>query len=89
MTEKELQKKQAWTLEQKIDHSIGTIEAFINRTGKIPFFGFICVSQLGTMMNLRQILKSRLGGDLNILVLTKMIMLTLNGKTSLLRCLLI
>ena len=40
MTGKELAERQAWSLTQKIDHSIGTIEAFINRTGKIPFVSF-------------------------------------------------
>lgn len=40
MTAKELAERQAWTLEQKIDHSIGTIEAFISRTGKTPYVSF-------------------------------------------------
>lgn len=29
----ELRERQSWTLEQKIDHSLGTIEAFVNRMG--------------------------------------------------------
>lgn len=33
MTAKELAERQKWTLEQKIDHSLGTIEAFIARYG--------------------------------------------------------
>ena len=37
---KELQYRQSWTLTQKIDHSIGAIEAFINQTGKVPYISF-------------------------------------------------
>lgn len=33
MTFSELRERQSWTLEQKIDHSLGTIEAFVNRMG--------------------------------------------------------
>lgn len=40
MTSKELEERQAWSLTQKIDHAIGTIEAFINRTGKTPYVSF-------------------------------------------------
>lgn len=40
MTAKELQTRQAWTLEQKIDHSVGAIESFIARTGKTPYISF-------------------------------------------------
>lgn len=35
-----LQERQKWTLEQKIDHSVGTIESFIARTGKRPYVSF-------------------------------------------------
>lgn len=35
MTLQELRERQRWTLEQKIDHSLGTIEAFVNRMGGI------------------------------------------------------
>ncbi|MDE7345402.1 MAG: phosphoadenosine phosphosulfate reductase family protein [Muribaculaceae bacterium] len=35
MTLKELQERQSWSLEQKIDHSLGTLEAFISRMGGI------------------------------------------------------
>lgn len=35
-----LQERQKWTLEQKIDHSVGTIESFIARTGKTPYVSF-------------------------------------------------
>ncbi len=31
---KELRERQAWTLEQKIDHSLGAIEQFVSRLGK-------------------------------------------------------
>lgn len=40
MTAKELAERQAWTLEQKIDHAVGTVEAFIARTGKTPYVSF-------------------------------------------------
>lgn len=33
MTIQELRERQSWTLEQKIDHALGTIEAFVNRMG--------------------------------------------------------
>lgn len=35
MTLKELQERQSWSLEQKIDHSLGTIEAFVSRMGGV------------------------------------------------------
>ena len=35
MTLNELRERQAWTLNQKIDHSLGTIEAFINQLGGV------------------------------------------------------
>lgn len=40
MTFRELQKRQAWSLEQKIDHTVGSIETFIARTGKTPYVSF-------------------------------------------------
>lgn len=40
MTVQELQQRQRWTLEQKIDHAVGTIEAFIARTGATPYISF-------------------------------------------------
>lgn len=40
MTKTELLQRQAWSLEQKIDHAIGTIEAFISRTQKTPYVSF-------------------------------------------------
>ncbi len=33
MTTQMLQERQSWSLEQKIDHALGTIEAFVNRMG--------------------------------------------------------
>jgi len=33
MTWQELRERQSWSLDQKIDHSLGTIEAFVNRIG--------------------------------------------------------
>lgn len=35
MTLKKLQERQSWSLEQKIDHSLGTIEAFVSRMGGV------------------------------------------------------
>ena len=40
MNIKELQERQSWTLNKKIDHAVGAIEAFISRTGKTPYVGF-------------------------------------------------
>lgn len=40
MTIEELKNRQNWTLSQKIDHSVGTIESFIAKTGKIPYVSF-------------------------------------------------
>ncbi len=36
----ELKRRQQWTLNQKIDHSLGAIEAFISRTGRPPFVSY-------------------------------------------------
>jgi hypothetical protein len=38
---KELQQRQSWTLSQKIDHAVGTIEAFISKTGRYHLPGSI------------------------------------------------
>ena len=35
MNLQELRERQSWTLEQKIDHSLGTIEAFVSRMGGV------------------------------------------------------
>ncbi len=40
MTLQELQKRQQWPLHHKIDHALGTVEAFIARTGKVPYVSF-------------------------------------------------
>ena len=40
MDYKELKQRQQWTLNQKIDHSLGAIEAFISRTGRTPFVSY-------------------------------------------------
>ncbi len=37
---KTLHERQTWPLEQKIDHAVGTVEAFIARTGKTPYVSF-------------------------------------------------
>lgn len=36
----ELKRRQQWALNQKIDHSLGAIEAFISRTGRTPFVSY-------------------------------------------------
>lgn len=40
MTIQELQQRQQWPLHQKIDHALGTVEAFVARTGKVPYVSF-------------------------------------------------
>lgn len=40
MTMQELQERQQWTLDQKIDHCVGTIENFISRTGHDVYVSF-------------------------------------------------
>lgn len=40
MTVQELQQRQQWPLHHKIDHALGTVEAFIARTGKVPYVSF-------------------------------------------------
>lgn len=40
MTTKELQYRQGWTLNQKIDHAVGAIETFISQTGRTPYVSF-------------------------------------------------
>jgi len=40
MTIQELQLRQTWPLHQKIDHALGTVEAFVARTGKVPYVSF-------------------------------------------------
>lgn len=40
MDYKELAERQKWSLNQKIDHSVGAIESFISQTGRIPFISY-------------------------------------------------
>lgn len=40
MTIQELQTRQNWTLNQKIDHAVGAVEAFLSKTGKTPYVSF-------------------------------------------------
>lgn len=40
MTIQELNTRQGWTLSQKIDHAVGTVEAFLSHTGKVPYVSF-------------------------------------------------
>lgn len=40
MTIQELEERQAWNLDQKIDHAVGTIEAFKSRTGHNVYVSF-------------------------------------------------
>lgn len=36
----ELKRRQSWSLNQKIDHAVGAVEAFISGTGKTPYVSF-------------------------------------------------
>ena len=40
MNTQELYQRQGWTLNKKIDHSVGAIEAFISQTEKVPYVSF-------------------------------------------------
>lgn len=40
MTIQELQARQNWTLNKKIDHTVGTVENFLSTTGKTPYVSF-------------------------------------------------
>jgi 3'-phosphoadenosine 5'-phosphosulfate sulfotransferase (PAPS reductase)/FAD synthetase len=40
MTYEELKHRQSWTLEQKIDHAVGTIEVFLSETANAGFVSF-------------------------------------------------
>lgn len=40
MNAQELQQRQQWPLHHKIDHALGTVEAFMVRTGKVPYVSF-------------------------------------------------
>lgn len=48
----ELKRRQRWTLNQKIDHSLGTIEAFISQTGRTPFISFSGGKDSTVLLNL-------------------------------------
>lgn len=48
----ELKRRMRWTLNQKIDHSIGTIEAFKSQTGKTPFISFSGGKDSTVLLNL-------------------------------------
>jgi hypothetical protein len=40
MTVEELKYRQGWTLEQKIDHAVGTVEFFLSQTGGKGYVSF-------------------------------------------------
>ena len=40
MTVEELKYRQCWTLEQKIDHAVGTVEFFLSQTGRKGYVSF-------------------------------------------------
>lgn len=48
----ELKRRMRWTLNQKIDHSLGTIEAFISQTGRTPFISFSGGKDSTVLLNL-------------------------------------
>lgn len=52
MDYKELAERQKWTLHQKIDHSVGVIEAFLARTGKAGFISYSGGKDSGVLVDL-------------------------------------
>lgn len=51
-----LQERQRWTLEQKIDHAVATVEAYIARTGKTPYVSFPVVKTVRFCLTLHGVL---------------------------------
>lgn len=47
-----LQKRQQWTLEQKIDHAVATIENYMAKTEKTPFISFSCGKDSTVLLDL-------------------------------------
>jgi 3'-phosphoadenosine 5'-phosphosulfate sulfotransferase (PAPS reductase)/FAD synthetase len=52
MDYRELAERQKWTLHQKIDHSVGAIETFIARTGKISFVSLSGGKDSGVLLDI-------------------------------------
>lgn len=59
-----LQERQRWTLEQKIDHAVATVESYIARTGKTPYVSFSGGKDSTVLLDLAHIWKSLLLHDL-------------------------
>lgn len=57
MTIQELKERQGWTLEQKIDHSLGTIDQFISRLNGQVYVGFSGGKDSTVLLDLCRIIK--------------------------------
>lgn len=54
---KELRERQGWSLEQKVDHSLGVIEAFLSRTDGMAYVGFSGGKDSTVLLDLCRIIK--------------------------------
>lgn len=57
MTRKELKDRQSWTLKHKIDHSLGTIDQFLNRLDNKAYVSFSGGKDSTVLLNLCRIIK--------------------------------